>query len=228
MQSIKVAALVIALGLLFVPGLSGAQGLRFSSNKHQYSFAVPTGWSQIPDGEIARLKAERLPPQAQHLIYETAFQGGFKGTWFEWPYVIVQVIPADRTKLRRLPTEAEFEQFVRAITGGKFVEKAREAIASTPSAEDRKMLESSIASLSSATVQVDVSSRKYWFTTDLKDPAVGPLKGYIAGIFLPNGNVVQLNAYSRSNRFSQDIKHFLEIYQSLRSGSPTSEVHINQ
>ena len=228
MQSIKFAAFVAALGLLSMPGLSGAQGLRFSSNKYQYSFAVPTGWSQIPDGEIARLKAERLPPQAQHLIYETAFQGGFKGTWFEWPYIIVQVIPADHPKLRRLPTEAEFEQFVSTITGGKFVKKARESIASTPSAEDRKMLESSIASVSSATVQVDISSRKYWFTTDIKDTAIGPLKGYIAGTFLPNGNVIQLNAYSRSNRFSQDIKQFLEIYQSLRSGSPTSKVLTTQ
>ena len=161
MQLIKAAASVLALGFLCVTGPSGAQGFRFSSSKYQYSFAVPAGWSQIPDGEIARLKDERLPPQAQHLIYDAAFQRGFKGTWFEWPYIIVQVIPSDRTKLRRLPTEAEFEQFVRTITGGKIVEKVREAVASTPNADDRKMLESSIASLSSAKVQADVSSRKY-------------------------------------------------------------------
>lgn len=200
-----------------------ADGLRFYSSKYQYSFAVPTGWSQIPDHVIESWKKERLPPQGMNLIYETAFQRGFNGTWFEWPYVVVQVIPLVNSKVRRLPTEQELIQFAQTYTGGKAVERIRDAIASTPSAENRKLLESSIVSLSNTKVQINVPKRQYWFTIKIMDPTLGPIKGYIAGTFMKNGNVVQINAFSLASQFEHDIEQFLEISQSLHSTLSTTE-----
>lgn len=190
-----------------------ADELRFSSTKYQYSISLPPGWLQIPNAELIRLK-ERLPPQAQHLIYDAAFQRGHKEKWFEWPYVIVQVIPSERTKIRRLPTEAEFQQAVSAMSGGRMMSKAKEAFDAVPNPEDKVFLNSLLPSLAAPSVQVDVANRKYRFVVEGNDPA-GPMSVYVAGTFMPDGNVIQLNAYTSTSRLKQNLGQFLVITRSL-------------
>lgn len=206
---------ITAVLMLFMSSAPLANELRFSSNKYLYSIALPTGWMQIPSDALARLRSERFPPQAQHLIFDAAFQRGNAGNWFEWPYVVVQVIPSDRTKIRRLPTEAEFQQFVTDVSGGKVLNKAREAIDAVRNPEDRAFLKLQLAALANATVQVDVASRKYWFVLDVHDPLGGAIKTFIAGAFMPDGKVVQLNAYTKASRFNQHLGQFLTMTRSL-------------
>jgi len=50
---------------------------------------------------------------------------------------------------------------------------------------------------------------------DGNDPA-GPMNAYIAGTFMPDGNVIQLNAYTKASRLKQDLGQFLVITRSLR------------
>lgn len=200
--------------ILLLTGSGLADELRFSSTKYSYSISLPTGWLQVPNVELARLK-ERLPPQAQHLIYDAAFQRGYAGKWFEWPYVIVQVIPSDRTRIRRLPTEAEFQQVVSAMTGGRTISKVKEAIDAVPNPEEKAYLNSLLPSLTTPLIQVDLASRKYWLVLEGNDPA-GPMNVYVAGTFMPDGNVIQLNAYTKANRLKQDLGQFLVISRSLR------------
>lgn len=207
--------LCIGAALILVMSGSGhASDLPFSSAKYPYSVTLPTGWLQIPQTELARLK-ERLPPQAQHLIYDAAFQRGNAGKWFEWPYVIVQVIPSDRTKIRRLPTEAEFQQVVTALSGGRMISKVKEAFDAVPNPADKAYLDSLLPLLTALSVQVDMANRKYQFLVDGNDPA-GPMKAFIAGTFMPDGNVIQLNAYTKASRLKQDLGQFLVITRSLR------------
>jgi len=39
---------------------------------------------------------------------------------------------------------------------------------------------------------------------------------YIAGTFMPDGSVIQLNAYTKASRIKQDLGQFLVITRSLR------------
>jgi hypothetical protein len=176
---------------------------------------MPPGWLRIPSAELGRLK-ERLPPQAQHLIYDAAFQRDYKGKWFEWPYVIVQVIPSNRTKVRRLPTESEFQQVVSAISGGRMMSKVKEAVDAAPSPADKVFVNSLLPSLAAPSVQVDIANRKYRFVVEGNDPA-GPMSVYIAGAFMPDGSVIQLNAYTSAIRLKQDVGQFVAISRSLRN-----------
>jgi len=207
--------LYIGAGLMLLLTGSGlADELRFSSTKYSYSISFPTGWLQVPTAELVRLK-ERLPPQAQHLIYDAAFQRGYAGKWFEWPYIIIQVIPSDRTKIRRLPTEAEFQQVVSAMSGGRMMSKVTKAFDAVPNPEDKAFVNSLLPSLTAPSIQVDMVNRKYRFVVDGNDPA-GPMNAYIAGTFMPDGNVIQLNAYTKADRLKQDLGQFLVITRSLR------------
>jgi hypothetical protein len=192
-----------------------AADLHFSSPKYSYSLAFPSGWLQVPNSELTRFK-ESLPLQAQHLVYEAAFQRGNTGKWFEWPYVIVQVIPSDRTKIRRMPTEVEFQQVVTALSGGRTLSKLKEAIDAVPNPEDKAYVNSLLPTLSKPSVQIDIASRKYWFVVDGNDPIAGPMTVYIAGTFMPDGNLLQVNAYTKASRFQQDLGQFLIITRSLR------------
>jgi hypothetical protein len=200
--------------MLLLTGSGLADELHFSSTKYSYSISLPTGWLRVPNAELVRHK-ERLPPQAQHLIYDAAFQRGYAGKWFEWPYVIIQVIPSDRTKIRRLPTEAEFQQVVSAMSGGRVIAKVKEAFDTIPNPEDKAFVNSLLPSLTAPSIQVDMANRKYRFVVDGNDPA-GPMNVYIAGTFMSDGNVIQLNAYTKANRLKQDLGQFLVIARSLR------------
>jgi len=202
--------------VLILTGAALAEALQFSSTKYLYSISLPDGWIQIPDAEIARFK-ENLPPQAQHLIFDAAFQRGNAGKWFEWPYVVVQVSPPPaRTKIKRLPTEAEFQQFISAVSSGRTVSKLKEAIDAVPNPEEKAYLNSLLPSLSKASVQVDVASRKYWYVIDGNDPVSGPMKTYSAATFMSDGNIVMLHAYTKASRFREDLGQFLLISGSLR------------
>jgi hypothetical protein len=202
--------------VLILSGATLADALQFSSNKFLYSISLPDGWIQIPDAEIARFK-ENLPPQAQHLIYDAAFQRGNAGKWFEWPYVMVQVSPPPaRMKIKRLPTEEEFQQFISVVSSSRAVSKLKEAIDAVPNPEDKMYLNSLLPSLSKPTVQVNVASRKYWFVIDGNDPVSGPMKVYSAATFMSDGNIIMLHAYTKASRFSEDLGQFLLISRSLR------------
>ena len=202
--------------MLILSGVALAEELRFSSAKYLYSISLPDGWIQIPDSELTRFK-ENLPPQAQHLIYDAAFQRGNAGKWFEWPYIILQVSPPpDRTKIKRLPTEEEFQKFISVVSGGRAVSKLKEAIDAVPNPEDKAYLNSLLPSLSKPSVQVNVASRKYWLVINGNDPVSGPMKAYSAGTFMPDGNMIVLNAYTKESRFREDLGQFLLISRSLR------------
>lgn len=207
--------IVLALVLILIEGAFAADALRFISTKYLYSISLPDGWMQIPDSEIVRFK-KNLPPQAQHLIYDAAFQR-VAGKWFEWPYVMVQVSPPPAgMKNQRLPTEIEFEQFINAMTSGRAVSKLKEAIDAVPNPEDRAYLNSLLLFLSKPSIQVNMASRKYWLVVDGNDPISGPMKAYSAGTFMPDGNMIVLNAYTKASRFREDLGQFLLISGSLR------------
>lgn len=214
---LRALRLICAALMLCALGTVNANDLRFTSTKYRYSLSLPPGWLQIPNAELVRIR-ERLPPQAQHLIYDAAFQRGNAGKWFEWPYVIVQIIPSDRTRIRRLPTEAEFQQVVSALSGGRMISKAKEAFDAVPNPAEKAYLNSLLPSLTSLSVQTDVPNRKYRFVVDGQDPA-GPMNVYIEGTFLADGNVVQLNAYTKASRFREEIGQFLTMARSLRATS---------
>lgn len=194
-----------------------AEELRYSNAKYNFTVSLPKGWVQIPSVEVARLK-EGLPPQAQHLIYEAAFQRGKKTEWFQWPYIIIQIIPSDRTKIRRLPTEAEFEKMVSLLSGGRALIKAKEVFDAVADPYQKAMLSSLIPSLTAPSVQTDMANRKFRFVADGSHLS-GPMRIYTAAAFQPDGHVVQINAYTGAATFQQDLGDFVAITQSMQTTS---------
>lgn len=205
--------------LLLFTGACFAGNSIFSSPKYRYSVSLPDGWIQVPDAEIARFKAERLPPQAQHLIYDSGFQRGNAGQWFEWPYLLIQVIPSQRIGISRLPSEAEFQQLVSAMARGKSLSQVESAVSSVQDPNDRRYAESLIASLSSTTVQIDLKKRKYWFVSEASDPSIGAIKPFFTGYFLADGNLLQINCYSKATDFNDHLGHFAAIISSFQSSA---------
>lgn len=194
--------------MLFLNTLGYAVDFPFTSTKYHYSISLPSGWVQIPDAVVTQQK-NRLPPQAQNLIYDAVFQRGNSGTWFSSPYVIVQVIQSGRQ-----PTEAEFQKFVNVLSGGKLLTKLDGVISSIKDADDRAKVKSMAQSLSTATIQVDVARRKYQFVVNETNQH-GTTKTFIYGYFMPDGNLIQLNAYTNANSITHDLGDFLSISNSL-------------
>jgi hypothetical protein len=188
-----------------------AQELVWTSPSYGYSLTLPAGWVQIPQGELQRFRNERLPPQARRLIWDAAFQRGNPNDWFEWPYVIIQVIP---TPLRGLPTEAQFSQLVQTLGNGRAVKRAdvQEAIAAVPDATDRASVKSIATSFSS--VYTDVRARRYWMLA--KEAGQG-IQVFMIGQFLENGTLIQINGYAEPAGFARTFSEFMAVSASLRT-----------
>jgi hypothetical protein len=132
------------------------------------------------------------------------------------------VTPPQVTHISRLPTESEFDSFVRGISGGKLISKLGDVSSSIQDPRMRQTSSSFIASLSKTTVQVDLAHRKYSFVVDVADPSHGSLTALIIGFFTPDGGVVQLNAYSRTPEFAGDVEYFTSIADSFSSTATPS------
>jgi hypothetical protein len=191
---------------------------QWSSPNYRYAIDVPSGWIQIPTAEINESKSH-LPSGAQSLLWDAAFQRIAHPKWFDRPYLIIQIIP---TKLDAMPTESQFTAFVSTFGPGRILSPAslRDNISSIRDADDKKSAEALAASFSKSAINVDVASRRYWYALDTQGDQGVDIKALIAGQFLPDGTIVQMNAYADTYSFTTDfISQFRAMYLSLRSTS---------
>jgi hypothetical protein len=90
----------------------------FHSEANGYSIAVPTDWIQIPKHIILENFNQLLSPEGNSKIfYETAFQCDAAETWFQYPYVIIQVMTYSNWGLNRQIYKSEFKKFVNRLSG---------------------------------------------------------------------------------------------------------------
>lgn len=205
----------VTLAVLVASNQCDADDLIYTSETYGYSIKLPIGWIRIPNSEVARMKQERLPLEAQHIIYDAAFQEAREDGWFNWPYVLIQVVPSSKTKLEKQPSEAEFFRLVRQVTAGRTIEKLNEVASAAPRPVDRRIGRSAIASLANTVAQVEVPKRKFTYVIEISDPEYGAVKAYMGGVFLSNGNLVQICAFTRESDFPVDSTHFQFIHDSV-------------
>ena len=113
-------ALVLLLGFaLSCDKCLAIEQHRFHSEANGYSIGVPTGWTKMPDSVLqetfkALFAKAAVPP---NFVWEVAFQRDAEGLWFQYPYVIVQVMKNSDFGLNRQPYRSEFKALTKTLSG---------------------------------------------------------------------------------------------------------------
>src|SRR4051812_29651715 len=90
----------------------------YHGETYGYHVVLPDDWVQIADADVkATADAARNPNAKNVVVFDTAFQPSSHVRPFQYPYVIVQVIPYADLGLRRQVNEDEFADVVKAMTG---------------------------------------------------------------------------------------------------------------
>jgi hypothetical protein len=111
---IKYAMVLAAIGT-YCPS---SDAKPFHSARYGYTLEIPADWTEIPGAEIqAMLKAMQNSNAKSTINYDSAFQPKSNERWFEYPYVVIQVISYKQFGSDRQINEDEFPQFVKSITG---------------------------------------------------------------------------------------------------------------
>ena len=209
----------IPIWICVFSSIASAGGLRFQSERYGYQLSVPSGWTQIPD-DVLKESVDSMPAEARRLVRETGFQYKYSKEWFIYPFVIIQVVPQERTRINRMVTEKEFLDFVKqlpGLSGNRQLKNTLEAIGDQP---EREWALNSLAALSKSTVKYDLPKRKYWLTVTSNEPSVGKVTTLIGGTFLANGVAVQVNAYSRTDQMDKFALTILELHESVSNARP--------
>lgn len=97
---------------------SAEEGFTYHSADYGYSLTVPEGWTRIASDRVEHMAERVLPEQAQqNVVYDAAFQLETATGWFEYPYVLVHIVPYSAFGLDRQIDEEEFDDFLKGVTG---------------------------------------------------------------------------------------------------------------
>lgn len=165
----------------------GREHQRFHSETNAYSFSVPKDWVQIPRSIILEAMKKIFSSEAKSKIHwETVFQRKAIGSWFQYPYVTVQVTTYSSFGLNRQIYESEFEKCVEGITGLKPTDLDERAF----STEAKEMF----SDISFGEVRVNRRNRFFVWGTEIDLHNVGRIKGQMVGYFGKRA-IVQLTFY---------------------------------
>ncbi len=144
-------------------------GEEFHSSSYGYNLDVPPGWVEIPRDLVQERYADVLKPDST-VLYDAGFQLASFDQWFEFPFVLVQVIP-----LPRQINEDEFESYVQMLTGLDIDKLADEGI----STDARQSLDN----FEVGRLQLDAARRRYFYTMNMNVQGVGPVRVFSVGYF---------------------------------------------
>src|SRR5205807_2508865 len=95
--------------------------------------------------------------------------------WFQYPYVLVQVMPYARLGQHGQVNEDQFPQFIRQLTG----QDPKKALDSALKPEARSLL----GGMQLGQPQLDSANRRYVFPMDLQVNGIGPVQSLAEGYF---------------------------------------------
>jgi hypothetical protein len=159
------------------------------SQTYGYSVTVPAEWKRIPQDVVDSLVAKLQNPNAAHrMIYDAGFQPSANQTWFQYPYVLVQVIPyADFGGAQQL-NEDQFPEVVKAMTGANVTKAADQQLS-----PEAKTLMSGV---SVGQADLDTAHRRYQLPLTLTVAGIGAVHGQLTGYF-GRECLVQVMFYSK-------------------------------
>lgn len=190
---------LLILVVLFAIALSSDRCLargqgRFHSEANGYSIAVPTDWIQIPQHIILENFNQLLSPESNSKIcYETAFQCDAAETWFQYPYVIIQVMTYSNWGLNRQIYASEFKGFVKRLSGLDTID-----VIESFSTEAQK----TISDIAIGKAYLDSKNRLYLIGLEADVANTGKVKGIMVGHFGRRA-IIQAMFYDLKPNWSQ-------------------------
>ncbi|MHC4259426.1 MAG: hypothetical protein ACYSTF_03290 [Planctomycetota bacterium] len=130
-----VLVLVLLLEVTSSNGIClGTEEERFHGWVNGYSFVVPHGWTQIPYNVVQQNAKLALSTEGQSRVsYEAAFQHHSAKRWFQYPYVLVQVMKYSKLGIDRQVRDSEIRQITKAVSGLDTTDLVEETLVLKPS-----------------------------------------------------------------------------------------------
>ena len=152
---------------------------QFHSESNGYSITIPDGWIKIPDEIVAERFNQTFSAKVKPSFgYEMVFQQSASGQWFEYPYLLVQVMIYSDIGLNRQMHQSEFTIFVKNLTvpEGNFFYISALVKAEVAFDDALKKIEHYLQSLRSPTAELPqpafVGPQLSYQLTNLTDPAI--------------------------------------------------------
>ena len=182
----------------------------FRGTKYGYSITIPSNWMVIPAEKVreaAELLYDHKGSQKIKVITDAAFQSAQSAEWFEYPYVIVQVIPYGNYGINRQINEDEFNLFIKSMTG---VDAAKTIDAALPT-ELREL----VSDFNFEKPHIDKTRRRFFVPFMTNITGVGKVRGLTVGYF-GRECIVQVNFYAAEGNWDQHISVGTSIIDSFR------------
>jgi hypothetical protein len=171
----------------------GLEGNSYHSPASGYRMAIPQGWIQIPDSVVHEMTNRALSAQGKSRVsYETAFQRATAGRWFEYPYVLIQVLPYSSFGIDRQIPKSQFGNLARVISGLD----ACDLTEKTLSREAQRL--TSESAFGKAYLEAENNRFRYDLTMHVAN--VGKIRGATTGYFGKYA-IVQINYYDRESNW---------------------------
>lgn len=200
----------VAIFALLVVGLSefvAAQRTQtYTSSQHGFSIDFPADWQRVPDADVKKGEntVHAASSSAASVIWEAVFQAPGGSHSFEYPYVILQVVPYSVGRQLR---DSEIEQAVNQMTG----DNVKKSMGST----GNKVIDDAFSGANFGTAQYDSTNRIVYQSIDMNAPGVGPIKGLTVSHFGRN-SIVSVMCYDRAGHIGSSKAIFSGINSSFR------------
>ncbi len=166
-------------------------------HKKGFSITIPDGWIEIPRKVIDTFENEisRQAPNAQRQHYDYGFQLESSNNWFEYPYILIQVMDIGRIPESQLE---KLEKYPIKDTVDK----------------SKKDLSSLMSDVQVGKMYHDKQGRIIWMRIESKVVNIGMVSG-LSGMMPTEKGFIQIAGYSLKNDFSNYEQIFRSVCMSV-------------
>ncbi|NRB28310.1 MAG: hypothetical protein HRU37_11595 [Roseibacillus sp.] len=190
----------LVLGALITVLLVSAEtvAVTFDTND-DFSMTLPSGWIEAPPEALRNIEAglEELSQGAGKLRYDYGYQLASARVWFEYPYIIVQVVRKGRVPEGQLTQHKQLESEFR-----KGLEETEEAFGAV------------VSNMEQGETLYDENDHVLWSTVTMNVQGMGDVRGLV-GLKLTEFGFIQLMGYATKDTFAQYSPIFREAVQTL-------------
>lgn len=112
---LRYCLLVIGWCIAFLAA-SPANAWTYHSFSYGYALSFPDDWQQIPD-EVLAVQSPALPALRTSGVFDVAFQSKRAERWFEYPFIVVEVVPYASLGRQQELTSRDMLEMVKTNTG---------------------------------------------------------------------------------------------------------------
>lgn len=172
-------------------------GATFHSSQFGYKLSLPDDWEQMPP-DVVQLVFRRLwnPNVKLRVACDAAFQSKPHVTWFQYPYMAVQVLPYSSLGVYHQINADQFEDMIQALNGA--------AIKKTMDRELSSTARSLMSNPTFGEARLDRGRRRFQVPLSMYVKGVGTVKAVMVGYFGREA-VVQFCFYAKETQWDQQF-----------------------